>query len=125
MYTLFLLPFFLKNGNRRLRNSILTLLGGGILMVIVITIMAASYGRYSLDFVWMLSLATLLFVFWLQEKMKDHEIANKVCQIVIEGLFILSFTWNSLISISSEKPAFRIRNTVEYYQVYSSVCFWE
>ncbi len=128
MYLLFLFPIFkdkMKRENKLTTKIILHLIITGLLMVAIITIMAASYGRYSLDFAWMFSLATLLFAIWIGDKIKENEFASKLYKTIVFILLASSFILNSLLSVSSEKPSFKIYNPVKYYELHSSICFWE
>lgn len=128
LYVLFLLPFLrkdIKQKSKTLWSTIFSLTFVGILMVITITLMAASYGRYSLDFAWMFVLAGILTLFFIKEEIKKSKIASKIFTIIVVGGILISSVVNSLESINSEKNLFRSLNTVNYYKLQSTICFWE
>lgn len=128
MYALFLLPIFRKNikqKNKALWTTLLSLITIGLIMVIVITLMAASYGRYSLDFTWMFALATILTLLYIMEEIKENEFARKLFTIITGTCIIISIFANMLESINSEKNCFKFFNTQEYYKLQSMISFWE
>lgn len=128
MYALFLLPVFRKNikqKNKALWATLLSLITVGLIMVIIITLMAASYGRYSLDFAWMFALATILTLLYIMEEVKSNEFARKLLTVITGTCITISIFANALESINSEKNLFKILNTGEYYKLQSTICFWE
>ena len=104
---------------------IVTLIIVGIVMVIAITLTAASFGRYSLDFAWMFGLATILVLMHILEELKDNMLAKKIFTVLVGGLMIISIFVNALDSINSERNFFRMFNTKEYFELQSTICFWE
>lgn len=128
MYLLFLLPIIrkqMKKDNKNLWNTILSLSIVASLMVCVITLMAASYGRYSLDFVWMYGIAVILLLLYILDKIKENEFGKKIFTAVVTTCITISVVFNALESINSEKNLFKLVNTVKFYEVQSTICFWE
>lgn len=104
-----------------IRNSI----GVAILMVIVITLLAASYQRYALDYAWMLIIPAIIVTMTIYELAKNNEILQKIFEILLTGIAIFCIIENLAIAITSEWDSTQKLSTQLYDQMKYSTMFWE
>ena len=126
MWVIFLLPWLKKElKEKKLWFYTIYTLGIAILMVCAITLVAASFARYSIDFAWMFSIITIVILLFIYEKIKENDFAKKIFKIIVGGLIILSIFTNSFDGITAETQYFKSRNYNKYYKIKSAICFWE
>lgn len=72
----------IKNTNvklwRLIRNSLIV----ALIMIIVITLLAASYERYSLDYTWMVVWPAIAMMLLIYDLIKENELVRKMFEIV-------------------------------------------
>lgn len=125
---LFFIPVlrkYIKNKNKRLMNLIINSLIVAIIMVIVITLVAASYERYSLDYTWMIVWPAIAVMLTLHEIIKENDIAKKVFEIICTIATIICICTSIAMAIKSESNFIEKVSTKQYDDMASSMMFWE
>lgn len=125
---IFFLPVLKKHiqaNYPKLWSVLLWTISIAILSAIVVTLVGASYFRYSLDFIWMMAMSGICLMVIVLELAKKEKILEKI----LEG-FMIVFTIFTIIvslgiSVKSESNFFYYGNAKKYYEIKNSISFWE
>lgn len=115
----------IKNTNvklwRLIRNSLIV----ALIMIIVITLLAASYERYSLDYTWMVVWPAIAMMLLIYDLIKENELVRKMFEIVCTIATIICICVAMAMAIKSESRYAEYFSSEQYDNISQSMMFWE
>lgn len=115
----------IKNTNvklwRLIRNSLIV----ALIMIIVITLLAASYERYSLDYTWMVVWPAIAMMLLIYDLIKENELVRKMFEIVCTIATIICICVAMAMAIKSESSYAEYFSSEQYDNISQSMMFWE
>lgn len=87
-------------------------------------VLAGTLQRYSMDYAWLLNIASYMTLFIIVNNIKSDEIKNYV--LIIGMIITLYMLFSNLFvgGITSEKNLLEICNPILYNKIMYSICFW-
>lgn len=128
LYILTLLPIFkntIKKEKKELWNLMIWSLIIGIVMIIAIILVAASYIRYELDFAWMFLIPTIMLMLVIHEEIKDNEKIKKAYETIVALIILLGVTINLAVGFMSEAKINKRYKPEQFDLLRSKISFWE
>ena len=87
--------------------------------------LAGTLQRYSMDYAWILNIASYLTIFIIVSNIKSLEIKEYIYKIIIAITMFMFFINLFVGGIISESFALKRTNPELYYKVMYNICFWE
>lgn len=103
------------------RNSLIV----AIIMIVAITLLAASYQRYALDFTWMIVWPAIIIVLLIHELLVDNDLLKKIYEKLIFIATLICVLTTLAMSIKSEANNIEKYSTEIYDNIAASMMFWE
>ena len=103
------------------RNSLIV----AIIMIVAITLLAASYQRYALDFTWMIVWPAIIIVLLIHELLVDNDLLKKIYEKLIFIATLKCVLTTLAMSIKSEANNIEKYSTEIYDNIAASMMFWE
>lgn len=125
LFSIPILRKYIKNKNiqlwRLIRNSLII----ALIMIVVITLVAASYERYSLDYTWMIVWPAIAIMLTLHEILKENNIAKKIFEKVCSIATIICICVSLAMAVKSESNFIEKGATKDYDDIATDMMFWE
>ena len=96
-----------------------------VISAIVVTLVGASYYRYSLDFIWLISIVGVCLMMVVHQRLKKDELIAKLFEGICIVLTLYTICITLGVSVRSETKYLERANPEIYYQIKEDVCFWE
>ena len=94
-------------------------------MICIITLAAASYERYSLDYTWLIVWPAIAIVLMIYDEIKDNVLIKKIFERIFAFATVICVCTAMAMAIRSEKPYSEYYSTQTYDNISSSMMFWE
>ena len=96
-----------------------------IIISILNIVLAGTLQRYSMDYAWLLNIASYLTLFIIVSNVKSEEIKKYILKLAI-GISIFMLAANFLVgAVVAEKNVLEILHPEKYYSIRYGICFWE
>lgn len=96
-----------------------------IIICILNIVLAGTLQRYSMDYAWLLNIASYITLFIIVSNIKSEEIKKYILKIAI-GVTVFMLIANFIIgAVVSEKNVLEILYPEKYYSIRYGICFWE
>lgn len=116
---------YIKNKNIHLWRLIKRSLIIAIIMIITITLLAASYERYSLDYTWMIVWPSLAIMLIVHEIVNKNDIIKKMFERICMVTTIICICTSMAMALKSESNYAEYVSTKKYDDIAESMMFWE
>lgn len=96
-----------------------------VISAIAVTLVGASYNRYSLDFIWLIVVAGICMMEVVWQIAEKEEILEKITRGIFTVLTLVTICISLGISIRSETRYFERIYPIDYIKLRHSISFWE
>ncbi len=125
MWLLFLLPWSLKRGIKKMRDRgfVVSALVMGILSCYITTVMGGVSTGYSMDFSWLLYIPVIYILYDLYDAAKAKKITKYVLALILLMTAVTVFV-TVLLCLSDGIGALRTENPEFFYKIKDMMIFW-
>ena len=96
-----------------------------VISAISVTLVGASYNRYSLDFIWLMVVAGICMMEIVWQIAEKEELLEKIARGIFTVLTLVTICISLGISLRSESRYFERIYPIDYMKLRHSICFWE
>jgi len=96
-----------------------------VISAIAVTLVGASYYRYSLDFIWLVSMVGVCLMAIVLQRLKKDKLIEKIVEGICIILTIYTICITLGVSVKSEGRHLERFHTDTYYEIKDSMSFWE
>lgn len=101
------------------------LTGVSLIICIANIVLAGTLQRYSMDYAWILNIASYLTVFIIVNNVKSKEIKKYILKILIIVTLFMLFSNFIVGGVVSEQNLLEKFYPNQYYNIRYNICFWE
>lgn len=121
----FLISIRKKVKQKEIYNITCILTGVSILMCIANIVLAGTLQRYSMDYAWILNIASYLTIFMITDNITNEVIKKYILKIVLVLTLFMLFANFIVGAVVSEHNLLEKFYPKQYYNIRYSICFWE
>ena len=113
----------IKENNSYKFTCLLTVVA--LIMCIANIVLAGTLQRYSMDYAWLLNIASYLTVFIIISNIKSEEVKKYILKIAIIITLFMLFSNIIVGAVVGEENFLQIFYPNQYYNIRYNICFWE